>query len=90
MNLLFIPVAEASVTTLMNSISKVIIDPLIILLFSLAMVYFVYGIARYLLSPDNEEVRKSSKSSMVWGIVGMLIMVSVYGILNIIVNTLDK
>jgi hypothetical protein len=85
-----IPVAEASVTTLMNSISKVIINPLIGLMFSLAVVYFVYGLVRYLLSPDNEEIRKSSKSSMLWGVIGIFIMVSVYGIITIVINTLSQ
>lgn len=79
--------AEASVTTLMKSINKVIINPLIVLLFALAMVYFIYGIARYLLSPGNEEVRKTSKSHMLWGILGMVIMISVFGILSLIMNT---
>ncbi len=87
MNLEIIPKAEASVVTLMKSINRVIINPLIILLFALALVYFIYGLIKYLLSPDNEEVRKSSKSQMLWGIIGMFIMVSVFGILSIIMNT---
>lgn len=83
-----IPRAEASVVTLMKGVNKVIINPLIILLFVLAVVYFVYGLVRYLLSPDNEEIRKSSKSHMLWGIIGMFIMVSVFGIMSLIINTL--
>jgi len=88
MNFEIIPRAEASVVTLMKSINRVIINPLIVLLFALAVVYFIYGLTRYLLSPDNEEVRKSSKSHMLWGIVGMFIMISVFGILSIIMNTI--
>ena len=88
MNFEIIPRAEASVQTLMNSINKVIINPLIVLLFALAVVYFIYGLAKYLLNPDNEEVRRSSKSHMLWGIIGMFIMVSVFGIMNLIINTI--
>lgn len=87
MNFDIIPKAEASVVTLMKSINRVIINPLIVLLFALAMVYFIYGLVRYLLSPDNEEVRKSSKEHMLWGIIGMFIMVSVFGILSLVMNT---
>ena len=83
-----IPTAEASVVTLMRGVNRVIINPLIILLFVLAVVYFVYGLVRYLLYPDNEEIRKSSKSHMLWGIIGMFIMVSVFGIMSLIINTL--
>jgi len=85
-----IPTAEASIVTLMQSINKVIINPLIILLFALAVVYFLYGLARYLLSPENEEIRKSSKSHMLWGIIGMFIMVSVFGIMTLILTTLGE
>lgn len=83
-----IPHAEASVTTLVQSINKVIINPIIFLLFTLAAVYFLYGLAQYLLSPNNEEVRKKSKSVMFWGLVGLFIMVAVFGIMRIILGTL--
>lgn len=82
-----IPTAEASVVTLMKSIDRVIINPIIFFLFALAMVYFLYGVAQYFLSPDNEEVRKNSKSVMLWGIVGLFVMVAVFGIMRLILNT---
>lgn len=85
-----IPIAEANVASLMESVNRVIINPLIILLFSLAVVYFVYGLVKYLLSPDNEEVRKTSKSHMLWAVVGMFIMIAVFGIMNIILKTIGE
>jgi uncharacterized membrane protein YidH (DUF202 family) len=83
-----IPTAEANITTLMLSINRVIINPLIVFLFALAIVYFVYGLARYLLSPDNEEIRKTSKQQMLWGVFGMFIMIAVFGIMNMIISTM--
>jgi len=90
MNFEIIPTAEASVTTLMNSINRVLINPLIILLFALAAVYFIYGVVKYLLSPDDVKIRESSKTHMLWGIIGMFIMFSVFGIMTLILNTLDE
>ena len=90
MNFGIIPTAEASVTSLMKAIDKVIINPLITLLFALAVVYFLYGLARYLLFSDNEEIRKTSKDHMIWGVIGMFIMVSVFGILSLILNTIGE
>ncbi len=86
----FIPTAEASIVTLMGSINRVIINPLIYLLFALALAYFLYGLAKYLLSPDNEELRSSSKSHMLWGIFGMFIMIAVFGIMNLILKTVGE
>lgn len=90
MNFEFTPIAEASVTTLMQSINKVIINPIIFFLFALAMVYFLYGVAQYLLSPDNEEVHKKSKTHMLYGVIGLFIMVAVFGIMNLILNTVGE
>ncbi len=86
----FIPVAEASVDTLMKSINRVIINPIIYFLFALALAYFLYGIAEYLLNPANEEIRKKSKSQMFTGILGLFIMVAVFGIMNLILNTVGE
>lgn len=90
MQFLFIPTAEASVTTLMNSIERVVINPLIIFIFACALVLFLFGVAKYLLSPDNEEVHTTSKRHMLWGIVGMFIMVSVFFIMNLVLRTLGE
>ncbi len=86
----FTPIAEASIGTLMNSIERVVINPLILLIFACAVVYFLYGVATFLLNPTSEEIRKSGKSHMLWGIVGMFIMVSVFGIMRLILNTLNE
>ncbi len=90
MNFDIIPVAEANITTLMSSINRVIINPLIVFMFALAIVYFLYGLMQYLLSPDNEEIRKNSKQHMLWGVIGMFIMIAVFGIMNILLTTVGE
>lgn len=85
-----IPIAEASMQSLINSINDVLINPLIIFVFALALVFFLYGVLKYLLNPDSEEVRKTSRSHMLWGVIGMVIMVSVFGIMNLILNTIGE
>ncbi|MEK7586158.1 MAG: hypothetical protein AAB477_02945 [Patescibacteria group bacterium] len=84
----FLPHAEASARTLVESIDRVIINPIIFFLFAAAMAYFLYGVVQYLLSPGNEEVKKTSKSHMLWGVVGLFIMVAVFGIEKLILSTL--
>jgi len=88
MNFQFIPTAEASVTTLMNSIERVIINPLIVFIFALAVVLFLYGVVQYFVNSDKDEVRTTSKSHMLWGLVGMMVMVSVFFIMRLILSTL--
>lgn len=90
MNFYLIPVAEASVATLMQSINRVVLNPLILFMFSVAVVYFLYGVVQYFLSPDDEEVRTTSKSHMLYGIIGIFIMMSVFGIMRIVLSTLGE
>lgn len=87
----FIPVAEAvTISSLMNSIERVVINPLILFLFACATVYFLYGVVQYFMSPESQEVHSKSKQHMLWGLVGMLIMISTFGIMRIILNTIDE
>ena len=90
MNFLFVPVAEASVISLVNSINKVIINPLIVFLFILATVYFVWGLVEYFINPGSKDVKENSSNKMVYGIIGMFIMVVVYGILNVYLKTIGE
>ena len=85
-----IPHAEASVLTLVKSINRVVINPIIVFLFACAMVYFLYGLVQYLMSPDDEKLRTSSKQHMLWGVIGLFIMTAVFGIMNIILNTIGE
>lgn len=60
---------------------------LIILFFALAVVFFLYGILKYIASGDNEDSRKASKQVMIYGIIGLFVMVSFWGFVNILINT---
>lgn len=62
---------------------------LIILFFALAVVFFLYGILKYIYSADNEDSRKASRQIMIYGIIGLFVMVSFWGFVNILINTFD-
>ncbi len=70
-------------------VDKMIIDPLIGLLFALAVVYFLYGVMQFLMNQDNDEKKTTGKDHMIWGIVGITIMLGVFTILNIVLDTFE-
>jgi phosphatidylglycerophosphatase A len=88
---LFIQIAFAQNTekacNLLKKIEKAIIDPVILLLFAVALVVFFMGIIKFINNVDNVVAREEGKRGMISGVVGMVIMVSVYAILNIISAT---
>ena len=73
--------------TFIGNVNRLIINPLILLLFALAVVYFLYGMLEFIMNQANEEKKTTGKSHMIWGIVGITIMMGVWVILNIILNT---
>lgn len=72
---------------LLNKIVTLIIDPLILVIFAAGFFFFMWGLVEFLWSMKGGEVQTDGKNHMIWGIVGMLIMVSVYGIIALISNT---
>ena len=53
------------------------------------MVVFVYGVMEYVYkSRSNPEKIKEGRSHMLWGLFGMFIMVSVFGLFKFLLNSL--
>lgn len=74
-----------------NLVSKFvdyIINPAILIIFSAGFFLFLWGLVQFLWNLD-EGAQSNGKQHMLWGIVGMLIMISVYGIIGLIDNTFD-
>jgi len=84
----FIHTAYASVDSTIRSINKAIINPLIVLMFAIAAIYFAYGLFEFIMGADKPEAREKGKEHIIWGLIGMFIMVSVYFIMRLIVGTL--
>ena len=68
----------------MQKINDAILTPIIVLLFALAVGYFLLGLVKFIRNQDNETELEEGKQHMVWGVIGISIMVGVYGILNLI------
>jgi hypothetical protein len=76
------------VLDLMGKIYNVILNPIIALLFGLAFAYFIWGIVRYVWSGEQESMREEGRRAIVWGVIGMFVMFSVFGILRLVIGTI--
>lgn len=72
---------------LLQRIITYVVDPAIRVVFTLGLFLFFWGIIEFLWGLKEGHVNDEGKKHMVYGLVGMLIMVSVYGIIAFIVNT---
>jgi len=84
---LFTNIAYASVDTFIHNVNRLIINPLITLLFALALAFFVYGVLEFLMNQENEEKRSDGKKHMLYGLLGLTIMFGVWAILGLVLNT---
>ena len=64
-----------------------IINPFIVLLFTVALAVFFWGMAQFILGADDETKRSTGKQHMVWGVLGLFIMVGVFGIMAVLLRT---
>jgi hypothetical protein len=77
----------SSLTDFINFFTCTLMNAIVPLFVALAVVGFIYGIIKYFLNPDNEEKRKDGKSFMIWGLVALFVMVSIWGLVGILSNT---
>ena len=66
----------ATVSGFLKKVDTAIITPLILLLFGLALVYFLWGLFVFIQSTDSDEGRTIGKQHMIWGVIGMVIMLA--------------
>ncbi len=82
-------VAYASLDSFIANVNGSIINPLIQLLFAVAVAVFLYGVFQFMMNQTNEENKTTGKSHMLWGIIGLVLMIGVWTILNILLDTFN-
>jgi hypothetical protein len=62
---------------------------LVPLVFALAFLYFVWGVVNYFFfKADEAEARAAGGQFVLWGIIGFVALVSVWGLVRIVLSTL--
>ena len=73
---------------LLLNVNTFILNPLIFLMIGIAALYFVIGVVQYIIGTEDETKRTSGRNHMFWGIIGLFIMLSVFGIIDLIIDSL--
>ncbi|KND47763.1 MAG: hypothetical protein AB201_02415 [Parcubacteria bacterium C7867-006] len=81
--------SSLSIVPFLNKVIDLIINPLLLLMFAVSFLYFVYGVFNFLNQDLNsaDKTRGESRSAIMWGIAGMVIMFSVFGIIRFVMGT---
>jgi hypothetical protein len=87
-----LPVVAAAQVTEIRTIWNIfgfiknILDTVLPLIIAAAVVYFIYGIATYVMS-GSDDAKAAAKDKIIYGVVGLFVMISVWGLVNILVHT---
>jgi hypothetical protein len=72
---------------LITKIGTYIIDPLLLVIFAAGFFMFIWGLFQFMLNTNGGEDNSEGKRHMIYGTIGMFIMVSVYGIISLLAST---
>lgn len=56
------------------------------LIVSFGVIYFIWGIVQYFIA-DGEEAKKNGKDRIIYGIIGLAVIISIWGLVNIVTQT---
>ena len=88
--ILLVPaVALAEITDFRSFVGKIldILGLLIPIIFGLALIFFFWGVAMFIFSAGDEKKREEGKYTLMWGIIILFIMISIWGIIKVLLNT---
>jgi len=72
--------------TILQNVSD-ILNTVIPILMILGTLVFLWGIITYITAAGDEEKLKSARTFIIWGLIGLFVMVSVWGLVQVLNNT---
>ncbi len=73
--------------TMLGKIESAILFPLMTLMMAVAFFVFIWGAYEFVLNADDDSARTIGKTHMMYGIIGLLVMISAMAILKIAAGT---
>ncbi len=76
------------ITGVASTILYIINGILVPVIFALAFIVFLYGVAtKYIFSHGDEGKIEEGHKLILWGIIGFVVMISLWGLVNVVSNT---
>ena len=69
---------------IINTINNVLVP----VLFAIAFIVFLFGAFKtFIIGANSEETKEDGKNLMLWGLIGFFVMVSIWGLVNILTGS---
>lgn len=79
---------HATLATMTQAIVEFVNGAVIPLMYALAFLFFVAGLVRYFFIEGGEEGREKGKQMALYGLIGLAVIFSVWGLVNLLLATL--
>ena len=63
-----------------------VVTNLVIVVIGIGLLVFLWGVVQYITAGADEERKKSARSLMIWGIIGLFVMVAAWGLVRLIAS----
>ena len=71
---------------IINSINNILVP----VIFAIAFLVFIWGAFNaFIIGATNDSAKENGKNLMLWGLIGFFVMVSVWGLVNILTGTVS-
>lgn len=81
--------SQGKLAQFFDGFTQFINDILVPLIFAISLLVFLYGVFRFFIAKQGDSFsREDAQNLMLWGILGFVLMVSIWGIVNIIAGGL--
>lgn len=82
--------AATDATSIAIKLINLINTVLVPLLFAIAFIIFIYGVAKaYIFSNGEPEKVSEGHKLILWGLIAFVVMISVWGLVNVVSNTFN-
>jgi len=81
--------AQTNVQSILATVQS-ILDIVVPIIMALALIYFFWGLATYILGASaDEEKRAAGRNMMIYGIIALFVMAAVWGLVKVVGSTFD-
>lgn len=84
----FVVAAQVSNISSLLTLIQTIINEALPVLLAIASIVFIWGVVLYITGAGDEEKRKKGQNMIIYGLIGLFVLVAFWGIVNVAVNTL--
>jgi hypothetical protein len=67
-----------------NKFLALVVDPIVRLMFVVAVFYFVFGVVKYIINGDDATARVEGGKHILYSTIGIFVMASAWGIISLI------